>query len=162
MTAAQVAAYPYPQELPELAQSPDVQVRFDLDELHYAPELCGVCEQAVGGPVRDSVMAISYRFRLDIEPSRVGICSVDHADRELDDLLHHLCQTPAEVVLHLSATSPAPAEPAETPPVHNFEALLHGLRNTARQGEAWDAVEAFRKAAIEAVSRIDTERRAAA
>lgn len=169
MTASQVAAYPFPQELPLLAQSPDVQVRFDLEEFHYSPELCGVCESAVGGHVKDAVMSVGYRFRLDVEPSLTGVCGAVHGERELDDVLHNLCQTPVEVVLHLPLNPSVPSKLANLPsglartPLATEDVLgvLHGIRNTQRTGEGFDGFEAARRAAIAAVSRIDTERRSA-
>jgi hypothetical protein len=139
MTASQVASYAFPFELPPSAQRPDVQVRYDLDELDYAPELCGVCETSVGGPVGDSVMAVSYRFRLDTEPSRTGCCTAEHAEKELEDVLENLCQTPAEVVLHLPPVLPSDRSgqvetplgpvvfPDEDPSVQELLSLREGI-----------------------------------
>jgi len=125
VTASQVASYAFPHELPLLAQRPEVQVRFDLDEYPHRWD-CGVCEERIGAdPVPGDYAQITYRFRLDIEPSRVGICSAEHAEKELDDLLHHLTRVPAEIVLHVSA-DPSSVLPGKTPrePARTLPALV--------------------------------------
>jgi hypothetical protein len=162
MTAADLTLVRYVDDLPPLAAHPDVTVSFNLQPDRLGE--CGVCcERPDRGPAA-ATMRILYD-QWNQADMATDVCSHEHADEELLWLTGagRADGNPRNIRLLVlaSLSSPAPTGSAETPPTHNFEALLYGLRNEARQGEAWDAVEAFRRAAIEAVSHIDTERRAA-
>lgn len=159
MTASQVAAHPYPQELPELAQRPEVQVRFDLDPFLLGP--CGICAQSDDGFVPDGVMRITWRYRMDIEPSATDVCSAAHGDRELDDLLHHLTRVPAEIVLHVvpeQASPPVPLFPVADADSDEMFQKVDALKKFVQTLPDPGGVEEFRKKVLAAVASLGLAR----